>query len=70
MALGIGLYLIPLGMVANPDLIRLFENPAPALLVFFKMGVSLAAVSYGIIAPKAPIVRASLVVAGLIGIFI
>ncbi|RLB69061.1 MAG: TRAP transporter permease DctM/Q [Deltaproteobacteria bacterium] len=70
MALGIGLYLIPLGMVANPSLIKLFETPLPALFVFAKMGVSLAAVSYGIIAPKTVLLRIFLVVAGLIGIFI
>ncbi len=70
MALGIGLYLIPLGMVANPSLIKLFETPLPALFVFAKMGVSLAAVSYGIIAPKTVLLRILLVVAGLIGIFI
>lgn len=70
MALGIGLYLIPLGMVANPSLIKLFETPLPALFVFAKMGVSLAAVSYGIIAPKTVLLRIFLVVVGLIGIFI
>ncbi len=69
-ALGIGLYLIPLGMVANPDLIRLFESPLPALLVFTKMAISLAAVSYGIIAPKPPAIRVILIVVGMIGIFI
>lgn len=70
MALGIGLYLIPLGMVANPNLIKLFEMPGPALLVFFKLGISLAAISFGIIAPKPLLVRAGLTVLGLIGIFI
>ena len=70
MALGIGLYLIPLGMVANPSLIKLFETPLPALFAFAKIGVSLAAVSYGIIAPKTVLFRIFLVVAGLIGIFI
>ncbi|MFK5925341.1 MAG: TRAP transporter fused permease subunit [Desulfuromusa sp.] len=70
MALGVGLYLIPLGMVANPSLIKLFETPLPALFVFAKMGVSLAAVSYGIIAPKAVLLRIILIVVGLIGIFI
>ncbi|MCD6580683.1 MAG: TRAP transporter fused permease subunit [Desulfuromusa sp.] len=70
MALGVGLYLIPLGMVANPALIKLFVTPIPALLVFIKLGVSLAAVSYGIIAPKAVITRVALILFGLIGIFI
>ncbi len=70
MALGVGLYLIPLGMVANPALIKLFVTPIPALLVFLKIGVSLAAVSYGIIAPKAVLMRVALVIVGLVGIFV
>ncbi|MFT5700157.1 MAG: TRAP transporter 4TM/12TM fusion protein [Desulforhopalus sp.] len=70
MALGIGLYLIPLGMVANPALTQLFNTPLLALLVFVKLGVSLGAVSFGIIAPKSLGVRIFLVVFGLIGIFI
>lgn len=70
MALGIGLYLIPLGMVANPSLIGLFQTPLPALLVFVKIGVSLAAISYGIIAPKSGPLRTVLVTGGLVGIFI
>jgi TRAP-type uncharacterized transport system fused permease subunit len=70
MALGIGLYLIPLGMVANPSLTHLFTTPLLALLVFVKLGISLGAVSFGIIAPKTVGVRTVLVTAGLIGIFI
>jgi len=70
MTLGIGLYLIPLGMVANPTIIQLFENPLPALLVFGKLAVSLAAISFGMIAPKPAFARVALVLAGLIGIFV
>ncbi|MDT8420383.1 MAG: TRAP transporter fused permease subunit [Desulfuromonadales bacterium] len=70
MTLGIGLYLIPLGMVANPALIQLFSNPLPALLVFGKLAVSLAAISFGMIAPKPVFSRAALVMAGLVGFFI
>ena len=70
MALGVGLYLIPLGMVANPSLIKLFETPLPALMVFVKLGVSLTALSFGIIAPKPLVVRIALVAAGLVGVFI
>ena len=70
MTLGIGLYLIPLGMVANPALIHLFTSPASALLVFVKLAISLGAISYGIIAPGKIIARLLLVTAGLIGIFI
>ncbi len=70
MSLGIGLYLIPLAMVANPALIRLVETPVPALLTFVKIGVSLGALSFGIIAPKALLIRAALVGAGMIGLFL
>ena len=70
MALGIGLYLIPLGMIANPSLIKLFESPLPALIVFLKLGASLAAISFGFIAPKSYFVRIALIAAGLSGIFI
>ncbi len=64
MALGIGLYLIPLGMIANPDLIRLETGAAAALLATLKIGVGLAAISFGIIAPKAVWLRVALVAAG------
>ena len=37
MALGVGLYLIPLGMIARPDLIRLAEAPGAELL-FRRLG--------------------------------
>ncbi len=70
MTLGIGLYLIPLGMVANPALIHLFDTPMAALLVFIKLAVSLGVISYGIIAPGKPVARGVLVLAGLTGIFI
>ena len=46
MALGIGLYLVPLGMVANPDLIALEHAPGKALLAATKTGFSLSAISY------------------------
>ncbi len=70
MALGIGLYLIPLGMVANPSLVKLFDTPFPAFIVFVKMGVSLAALSFGLISPKPLVVRIALFAVGLVGIFI
>lgn len=64
MVLGIGLYLIPLGMIANPDLIRLETGAGAALLAALKIGVGLAAISFGAIAPKPLWLRAALVVAG------
>ena len=52
MKLGIGLYLIPLGMIANPDLIALDTHPYWALLSMLKVGAALAMVSYGLIAAR------------------
>ena len=49
MALGVGLYLIPLGIIANPMIIELAENPIWALITFIKIAVGLSAVSYGLI---------------------
>jgi TRAP transporter 4TM/12TM fusion protein len=64
MALGVGLYLIPLGMVANPDLIKLTTSPVLALLAMLKVGAALAMISYGVIAPKIILIRASLIAFG------
>ena len=65
MALGIGLYLIPLGMIANPGIIELAGAPLAALAAALKIGMALTAVSFGIIAPKAPWMRIILAGAGL-----
>ncbi|MBM3606452.1 MAG: TRAP transporter permease DctM/Q, partial [Alphaproteobacteria bacterium] len=43
MALGVGLYLIPLGMIARPDLIRLAKPPAGDPLKGLSPPVTLAA---------------------------
>ncbi len=70
MTLGIGLYLIPLGMVANPALIHLLTTPFLAILAFVKLAVGLGAISFGIIAPGKTLKRLLLVAAGLLCIFI
>lgn len=70
MALGLGLYIIPLALIANPGLIELIEHPIMALIIFAKIAVSLTAISYGIIAPLNPLVRVALTAAGFVGIFI
>lgn len=41
MALGIGLYIIPLGMVANPDMLRLWDAPLAALLAAARVALGL-----------------------------
>jgi hypothetical protein len=70
MALGLGLYLIPLGMIANPALIALADTPGLALLAALKVGLGLALVSFGVIAPKALWLKAVLVIAGLGALFV
>ncbi len=69
MALGIGLYLVPLAMVANPALIALGDEPGPALLAFAQIGVGLAAIAYGVIAPVSAWLRAVLIAFGGLVIF-
>lgn len=70
MALGIGLYLIPLAMVANPDVIRLAFAPAAALFDLLKIGAGLAAISFGVIARRALWLRLLLVVVGAVVVFV
>ncbi|OUR80550.1 TRAP dicarboxylate transporter subunit DctM [Alphaproteobacteria bacterium 46_93_T64] len=70
MALGLGLYIIPLALIANPALIELSAQPLMALFVFAKIAVGLTAISYGIIAPLNPILRIALTSAGFIVIFL
>ncbi|KHA53235.1 TRAP transporter permease [Sulfitobacter geojensis] len=69
MALGVGLYLIPLGMIANPDIIRLVESPALAIIAMLRVAVGLALVSYGLISTRSFIKTGLLVGAGLAVIF-
>ena len=70
MALGLGLYIVPLGMVANQDLIELSTKPVAAVLMFLKIGIGLSAISYGIIAARSVVLRISLIIAGMIVLFI
>ena len=65
MALGVGLYVIPLGMIANPDLIRPAEAPGASALAFLRVALGLGLISYGLIAMRAPIATAALCAAGL-----
>lgn len=69
MALGVGLYIIPLGMIANPDILRLAESPVFAIVAMLRVGVGLALVSYGLISAREVLKTVLLVGAGLIVIF-
>ncbi|WP_152501031.1 TRAP transporter fused permease subunit [Labrenzia sp. THAF82] len=68
MALGIGLYFIPLGMIANPEIIALKLNMGGALGALVQMGIGLGCLSFAIISKFNIAIRAILLVAGL-GIF-
>jgi len=69
MALGLGLYLIPLGMIANPYLIQLAAFPVLALAAALKIAVALSLISHGIIAPKPVWLRVGMILAGLVVLF-
>ena len=69
MALGIGLYIIPLGMIANPALIQLNTNIFAALFAFLQMAVGLAFISYGLISFSNYFYKIGLLLIGLLIIF-
>jgi TRAP transporter 4TM/12TM fusion protein len=64
MALGIGLYIVPLAMIANETLIDLATDPVWAILAGIKVALGLTAISYGLIAPRAAWQRLGLVAIG------
>ncbi len=69
MALGIGLYIIPLGMIANPGILELTTAPALALFAFVRIGLGLALISHGLIGRRPAFVRALCIVSGLAVVF-
>lgn len=70
MALGLGLYIIPLAMVANPSLIEFAHHPFAAITGAITTGLALALISYGLIAPKAIWLRGALIAGGVILAFV
>ena len=69
MALGVGLYLVPLAMVSNPALIALPDSVASVLFATVKTAAGLAATSWGLIARRNGLLRTGLVAGGLALIF-
>ncbi len=65
MALGVGLYVIPLGMIANPDILRLAQAPVSALIAFLRMAFGLGVLSYGLIALETPVAKLLVGLSGL-----
>lgn len=70
MALGIGLYIVPLAMIANPSVIELSSSPVFALLAAAKIGIGLGLISFGVIGFTRPVQKAAAVLAGLAAVFI
>ncbi len=69
MALGIGLYIVPLAMVANASLIDLANDPVWAIAAGIKVAVGLTAISFGLISPRPVWVRIGLAAIGAVMIF-
>jgi len=70
MALGVGLYLIPLGMISTPNLIALASDPFGALVAMAKVGMATALVAFGLISPGSHIKRLALLAAGAIALLL
>ena len=69
MALGVGLYIIPLAMIANPQLIQLGQDIPGAVLATFQIGLGLSLVSYALIGFTNPLYRLASGAMGLVVIF-
>ncbi|MEM7210479.1 MAG: TRAP transporter large permease subunit, partial [Pseudomonadota bacterium] len=66
MALGVGLYVIPLAMISNPDLIRLAEVPTMAVLSGAKIALGLGVLSYGLIGAGSLVRKAAMILGGAV----
>jgi len=70
MRIGIGLYLIPLGLIANPALVELADRPALACLAAVKIGIGVWLVSFATIGgAKRPVMGLGALLAGLFLLF-
>ena len=70
MSLGVGLYLVPIGMVAQSDIIHLIDKPFGATLAFIQLALSLAAISYGLISSVSLLSRFLLLTLGMTGLLL
>ena len=70
MILGVGLYLIPLAMIANPELIKLGSFPIKSLTVTIKIAIGLTLISHGIISQKNISTRIIVVFFGVVFLFL
>ena len=70
MLLGLGLYVIPLAIIRHPELTNLVGAPMTAILTALQIGIGLALLGRGLVAPHGAALRAGLVLAGLMVIFL
>ena len=70
MTLGIGLYFIPLGMIANQDLIKLETEPMSAIFDIIKIGLGLLLFSISIIQVKNILFKILVFIFGLFILFV
>lgn len=69
MALGLGLYIIPISMIANPDLIRVSDTPLWSVVTFLHVGFGLSCLSYGLIGRSSALTRITLILIGFLATF-
>jgi len=69
MSLGIGLYVIPLAMIANPDILRLEQTVSGSLVSFVQVACGLGLLSLGIIGKYSLPIRLPMLAAGFLIIF-
>ncbi|MEC8643111.1 MAG: TRAP transporter fused permease subunit [Pseudomonadota bacterium] len=70
MSLGLGLYVIPLAIIRHPELTDLASAPLIAVLTALQIGIGLALLGRGLIAPHGPAIRVGFGAAGLAVIFL
>jgi TRAP transporter 4TM/12TM fusion protein len=71
MRLGIGLFIVPLGFIANPDLLQLAAAPLSALLAMAKLAVGLYLIAFAVIGGvRKPLVELSRLLALPLGLAI
>ena len=57
MSLGVGLYFIPLAMIANETILNLSNSPFIAIMAFIKIALSLFLLSFSVISKSHLILR-------------
>ena len=65
MSLGIGLYLIPLGMAVHPELLTIGVTPLLSLLAFCKIAFALGLISYAVISAGKSLHRLISIILGM-----